>query len=93
MIVIDTFDRFHQQVADEEWIVHMLYIVGLGKPVTTLHEWKRIRGNVMSEEAARITVFHEPMHKIKAEFELAKSVAADHAEVVHALRAITLAQE
>ena len=88
MVVLDTFGRLHQPVAGEDWVVHALYIIGLGKPVTTFDEWARIGGNVMSKEAARITVFHEPLYKTKVSFVVARSIANKHPDVMAAFRAI-----
>ena len=88
MVVLDTFGRLHQPVAGEDWVVHALYIIGLGKPVTTFDEWARIGGNVMSKEAARITVFHEPMHKTNVSFVVDRSIANKHPDVMAAFRAI-----
>ena len=91
VVVFETVE--HQPVAGEDWVVHALYIIGLGKPVTTFDEWARIGGNVMSKEAAKITVFHEPLYKTKVSFVVDRSVANKHPDVMAAFRSIARTPE
>ena len=59
LVILDTMDRLHQVVpVNETWVMALLYTVGLGKPVTTLDAWIKLRGDVRSPDARRVVINH-----------------------------------
>ena len=93
LIVLDTIDRLHQVVPiSETWVIALLYIVGLGKPITTLDAWIKLRGDVRSPDARRVVINHiagsTPSRKIQTvEFLIGRAFGVNHPEVKSALMA------
>ena len=91
LVILDTIDRLHQVVpVDETWVIALLYIVGLGKPVTTLDAWIKLRGDVTSPDARRVVINHQAGNKSGArtvEFLIAREFKGHFPEVASALLA------
>ena len=91
LVILDTMDRLHQVVpVDETWVIALLYIVGLGKPVTTLDAWIKLRGDVRSPDARRVVINHQAGNKSGArtvEFLIAREFKGHFPEVASALLA------
>ena len=92
LIILDTIDRLHQVVPeDETWVIAFLYIVGLGKQVTTLDAWIKLRGDVRSPDANQVVIKHQAgcrhCRKQTVEFLIARDFEGRFPEVVSALRA------
>ena len=91
LVILDTMDRLHQVVpVNETWVMALLYIVGLGKPVTTLDAWIKLRGDVRSPDARRVVINHKAGNKSRTqtvEFHIAGEFEGRFPEVASALRA------
>ena len=91
LVILDTIDRLHQVVpVDETWVIALLYIVGLGKPVTTLDAWIKLRGDVTSPDARRVVINHQAGNSCGArtvEFLIAREFKNKFPEVASALLA------
>ena len=46
MVILDEFDRLHEEKADQAWVLHLLYIVARGLPVTTAAVALSLRGDM-----------------------------------------------
>ena len=91
LVILDTIDRLHQVVpVNETWVIALLYIVGLGKPVTTLDAWIKLRGDVTSPDARRVVINHQAGNSCGArtvEFHIAREFKNKFPEVASALLA------
>jgi len=92
VIVLETIDSLHQVLpaCGGSWVIHLLYIVGLGKHVTTVHSWTRIRGDLSSPDAGRMVIQHKAGAENKkkpVEFLLTRAFKDEFPEVLAALRA------
>ena len=54
MVILDEFARLHAENADQAWVLHLLYIVARGLPVTTAAVALSLRGR----HAKRSNVIH-----------------------------------
>ena len=91
LVILGTMDRLHQVVpVNETWVIALLYIVGLGKPVTTLDAWIKLRGDVTSPDARRVVINHQAGNSCGArtvEFHIAREFKDNFPEVASALLA------
>ena len=86
-VVMDCWDRLHEPVADAKWVLHLIYIVGLGLPVTTRQSWKLKQGRVDRQDVQKIFVPHIPLaKKVKVEFSMDLRLGLEHEDVKAALQ-------
>ena len=89
LVVLDTIARLHEILpADASSVIHMIYIMGLGKQVTTLDSWTHLRGDFSTQGAARSVIKHQAVSETtRVEFVLAQNFKNAYPEVIAALRA------
>ena len=86
MVLFDSLERLDADVAEEEWVVHLLYIVAKGLPITTQACAARVGGQVRRLNLTEI-IAHSPMKTLSVEFLLADRFRRQHPSVVSSLSA------
>jgi hypothetical protein len=84
MIVVDSLQRFHTAHADEAFLLHMLYIVARGLPVTTATCALKVQGHVRSLPRADV-IEHAQLKLQKIEFLFENNFRRRHPEVLEAM--------
>ena len=88
VVIVDDLARLHSSDhADLEWVLHLLYIVARGLPVTTAACASSVSGDV--KKMARTSFReHKPQMTRRVNFLIARQLHAEHPALAVALRAI-----
>ena len=87
MAIVDDLGRFHSDEADVEWVMHVLYIVARGIPITTAAGALSANGEMKTIPATSLRE-HEPQMKRRLLFLIAKKLNDECPALATALRAV-----
>ena len=87
VVIVDDMARLHSDHADLEWVLHLLYIVARGLPVTTAACASSVNGDVKKMPRTSFRE-HKPQMTRLVNFLIAKQLNAEHPALASALRAI-----
>ena len=87
MVIVDDLARLHSDKADLEWVLHMLYIVARGLPLTTAAGALSVNGDMKRIPVTRLRE-HEPQMKRRVLFLITKKLNAECPALATGLRAI-----
>ena len=84
LVVVDSLERFHGSCPSEEWVVHFIYIVGKGLPVTTSSCcWRH--GGRLGQLPRSDLVEHVPTLSQSMDFEFSREFRRMHSDAVTAV--------
>ena len=89
MVIVDDLARLHSDKADLEWVLHVLYIIARGLPLTTIACALSVKGDMKNIPRTSLRE-HEPQMKKRVLFLIAKKFNAECPALATALRAIEL---
>ena len=87
VVIVDDLTRLHSDHADLDWVLHLLYIVARGLPVTTAACASSVNGDVKKMPRTSFRE-HRPQMTRRVNFLIAKQLNAEHPALASALRAI-----
>ena len=85
LVVVDSLERFHESQLTEEWLVHMIYIIARGLPVTTQEYCAGAQGDVRRISKSGF-IEHERASEVPVELLIQQSFRSECPEVLTALR-------
>jgi hypothetical protein len=85
MVVVDSLERFHATEAEEEWVVHVLYVVARGLLVTNLACANRVHGKVRRLKRDEV-LEHCPGKELKTSFFFERAFKLSYPAVFTAVR-------
>ena len=86
-VVLDELERLHTEHADLAWVIHLLYIVARGLPLTTLKCALALKGD-LDKIKPEFVREHMPLFKERFLFLVPKQLNAKYPDVASALRGI-----
>ena len=87
MVIVDELERLHSEAADVELVLHMLYIVARGLPVTTRIGAESVAGDVR-EVPRTLLREHKPQLERQVRFLVSPALNARHPALADGLSAI-----
>ena len=87
MVIVDDLGRLHSDKPDLEWVLHAVYIVARGLPLTTAACALSVNGDMRRIPATSLRE-HEPQMKRRLRFLVAKKLNAECPALATGLRAI-----
>ena len=86
LVIVDSWECFHQPVADADFMTHALYIIALGVPVTTTTSWQHVGGRAEALHFKDV-VHHLPLIRRRPiEFKIDRSFKVKFPELLAAFK-------
>ena len=87
MVIVDKWERLHEEYASPAWVIHLCYIVARGLPVTTAAEMFPLRGDLRSLPAHSVRE-HVPLMYRRIRFFVTQELNRTSPELASCIRAV-----
>ena len=87
LVIVDSLMRLLSEECDLDWVLHLLYIVARGLPVTTQKCALAVNGNMKTLSSKQVRE-HKPLLARPTNFFLRRKINADYPNIASAMRGI-----